>query len=282
MIFKLTLCGLVILLIAVIAISYYTNKEGFADITANKDVAVPMTQAEQTELIKLYTDLLSLVAQKDPKTTDLPEFVMLVLSGLDPLEKAKADVTEMNKEQYISAKDFISKLYKALQESKVIKNGTQVLPMTGSAPSTTGGAISQTLPESKAAPALTGSVSQMPKPLLNSVIPERTDVVPEVSVSESGYNAMALQQKMDLLKDIQKVVRNELIATRNTEPVGVLGTRGKVTDSTAQGKEYEDSCYKDTEYRCPKNPDGTCPPIPDMSKYIKKDEIPCWGCSIDY
>jgi hypothetical protein len=20
----------------------------------------------------------------------------------------------------------------------------------------------------------------------------------------------------------------------------------------------------------------------DMSKYIKKDEIPCWGCSLDY
>jgi hypothetical protein len=21
---------------------------------------------------------------------------------------------------------------------------------------------------------------------------------------------------------------------------------------------------------------------PDMSKYIRKDQIPCWGCSLDY
>jgi hypothetical protein len=54
------------------------------------------------------------------------------------------------------------------------------------------------------------------------------------------------------------------------------------TTSSRQGKEYEESCHKDTEYRCPKNPDGSCPPVPDMSQYIKKDAIPCYGCSLDY
>lgn len=132
---------------------------------------------------------------------------------------------------------------------------------------------------------LSESTTQIPSitpEVPNSVIPERTEVVPEVSVSKSGYDAMMLQQKMDLLKDIQKVVRNELIASRTTEPVGMLEKSGKKTDSVAQGEEYSDSCYKDTEYRCPKNPDGSCPPLPDMTKYIKKDEIPCWGCSVDY
>jgi hypothetical protein len=188
MIIKLTLSGLVILLIAVIAISYYVNYEGFEDITKGA----------------------------------------------------------MNKSNMKMSTTNISN--KLLPDSIPVSSDKGIMPV------------------------------QIP----NSVIPEKIDIVPEVSISKSGYDSMALQQKMDLLKDIQKVVRNELIASRSTEPVGVLGSRGKVTDSTAQGKEYEDSCYKDTEYRCPKNPDGTCPPIPDMTKYIKKDEIPCWGCSIDY
>jgi hypothetical protein len=93
---------------------------------------------------------------------------------------------------------------------------------------------------------------------------------------------------MDLFGAIQKVVRNELLAWRSTKPILPGETEhqapqdSKDTAATAQGKEYEDSCYKGTEYRCPKNPDGSCPPVPDMSQYIKKDQIPCWGCSLDY
>ena len=94
---------------------------------------------------------------------------------------------------------------------------------------------------------------------------------------------MNLQERAELLKDIQKLVKNEVLANRSTHPIiGGETRKSQDTDSTAQGKEYEESCYKDTEYRCPKNPDGSCPPMPDMSQYIKKDEIPCWGCSLDY
>ena len=94
---------------------------------------------------------------------------------------------------------------------------------------------------------------------------------------------MNLQERSELLKDIQKLVKNEVLANRSTKPI-ISGETRKLpdTDSTAQGKEYEENCYKETEYRCPKNPDGSCPPVPDMTQYIKKDAIPCWGCSIDY
>lgn len=121
-------------------------------------------------------------------------------------------------------------------------------------------------------------------PASDSSIPERNDIIPEVKISGSGYDAMNLQQKMDLLRDIQQAVRNEILAGRSTKPIisGETRQQPRHTDSTAQGKEYEDNCYKDTEYRCPKNPDGTCPPVPDMTQYIRKDAIPCWGCSLDY
>jgi hypothetical protein len=113
--------------------------------------------------------------------------------------------------------------------------------------------------------------------------PQRNDIVPEVSISGAGYDAMNLQQRAEMLKDIQKVVRNEILANRSTKPILSGETRqSNNTDATSQGQEYEDSCHKGTDYRCPKNPDGSCPPIPDMSQYIKKDEIPCWGCSLDY
>jgi hypothetical protein len=125
--------------------------------------------------------------------------------------------------------------------------------------------------------------STIPKILPDSsTVPTRNDVVPEVSISGSGYDAMNLQQRAELLKDIQKVVRNEVLASRSTTPLLNGNKHKNSSDSTEQGQEYSDNCYKDTEYRCPKNPDGSCPPIPDMTQYIKKDEIPCWGCSLDY
>jgi hypothetical protein len=180
MIVKLTLVGLVLVLIGVIAISYYTNKEGFDDIS-------------NSYLNSVSKDLGSAVNTVSPNITEATNQV---------------DTT--------------------------------------------------------------------------ATVPTRNDVVPEVSISGSGYNAMSLQEKADLLKDIQKLVRNEVLAHRATTPIITGETEHKKTDSTAQGQDYESSCAKDTEYRCPKNPDGSCPPIPDMTQYIKKDAIPCYGCSLDY
>ena len=192
MIIKLTLFGLFLVLIGVIALSYYSNKEGFDDISNG------------------------------------------YLSGLS--------------NDLGSAMNTVS---------------ADAASVTGNAP----------------------SVGAVANPVINSgaATPTRNDVVPEVSISGSGYNAMNLQERAELLKDIQKLVKNEVLAHRGTTPV-MNGVTNKIkdTDSTAQGKEYEETCHKDTDYRCPKNPDGSCPPVPDMSDYIKKDAIPCWGCALDY
>jgi len=211
MIIKLTLVGLVLVLIGVIAMSYYVNKEGFDDISNG------------------------------------------YLSGLS--------------QDLSSAINTVS---------------TDVSSAVGVAPGAGNGTIS-TQGVNDSAPAVAPPpTSTMPMTDGSSTTPVRTDVVPQVSISGSGYDAMNLQQKAELLKDIQKVVRNEVLASRSTTPVLNGNGQGNGSDSTAQGQEYSDSCYKDTEYRCPKNPDGSCPPIPDMSQYIKKDQIPCWGCALDY
>ena len=118
-------------------------------------------------------------------------------------------------------------------------------------------------------------------------MPDRTDIDPDNTVSDMGSMAMALKYKSDLLKDLQKVVRNELIANRMTKRLekddgedGECEDHDHDSDAMAQGREY--GCQRQDQYRCPKNPDGSCPPVPDMSDFIKKDSIPCFGCSLDY
>ena len=211
MIIKATFITLLIVLFVVILMSYYTNKEGFDDIT-------------NTYYNKLSSDLGGAL---NTVSTDLTNAVNAGTGNGDS-DSSTQGIPDSG------------------PGVAPPSNGTTVLPTNGS-------------------------------------LPQRNDVVPEVSISGSGYDAMTLQQRSELLKDIQKVVRNEILASRSTKPIISGETRqSNDTDATSQGQEYEDSCHKGTEYRCPKNPDGTCPPIPDMTQYIKKDAIPCWGCSLDY
>jgi len=115
---------------------------------------------------------------------------------------------------------------------------------------------------------------QMPQ---NSVVPQLNNITPDNSISEATKKAQELQKRSSFIEDIQTAVKNALKESRNT-PI-IPGEDKKETTSIKQGKEYESSCNKD---RCPMYPDGTCPPVPDMSKYISKDSIPCWGCELDY
>uniref|UniRef100_A0A6C0KS63 Uncharacterized protein n=1 Tax=viral metagenome TaxID=1070528 RepID=A0A6C0KS63_9ZZZZ len=147
-----------------------------------------------------------------------------------------------------------------------------------------------------AAPAVAASV------LAPAASPQFNEVKPEVSVSDTGYVAMQAKQKSDLLSNIQKIVRNELLANRMTEPTIPTKKRDEydntVDDShcTAQGSEFKKATPKRMSKGCPDNsdpyddsdqPKDSVPKpykshMPDMSKYIKKDSIPCWGCSLDY
>ena len=43
--------------------------------------------------------------------------------------------------------------------------------------------------------------------------------------------------------------------------------------SNHQGHEFKRDCAKNTGTR------NSCR-VPDMSKYIRKDSIPCWGCTL--
>ena len=112
-----------------------------------------------------------------------------------------------------------------------------------------------------------------------------------VTVSDQGFEAMEKNQRAALLRDIQKVIRNELISNRATQHVKKGGDseedcdddeeeedKGE-SDATHQGRDYKKNSHK-KEDECSVN--GKCDPLVDMTKFIRKDQIPCWGCNIDY
>jgi hypothetical protein len=110
-------------------------------------------------------------------------------------------------------------------------------------------------------------------------------VNPDVSLSDTGYHAMALHKQSNLLNDIQKIVHNELLANRMMD-VSVKNTQDRSKKDSCQS-EPSDSCdssdSSDSSDSCESDSCDAQKEIHyDMSKYIKKDEIPCWGCSIDY
>ena len=112
----------------------------------------------------------------------------------------------------------------------------------------------------------------------NSVVPQLNNITPDNSVSPTTALAQDLQKRSSFIEDVQTAIKNALIDARNT-PV-VPQQDNKMTNSLKQGQEY--NCNNEKEGRCPRYPDGTCPPAQDMSKYIAKDAIPCWGCNLDY
>jgi len=116
-------------------------------------------------------------------------------------------------------------------------------------------------------PLLSASNSAQSKQKLSAPAqPIRNDVNPQVSVSDTGYNAMELQNQSALLGNIKKIVQDELRTNRvqpENHPLALSGTSGSCSNATQQGNEYMNGKE-------------------DMSKYIKKDSIPCWGCNLDY
>jgi hypothetical protein len=128
------------------------------------------------------------------------------------------------------------------------------------------------------------SVAPIKPSVPDTVIPPNT-IIPSVSVSGTAYDAMSLQQRSEVLKDIQQAVKNEILANRQTEVLQVqsspVQSNINQTNAIQQGHEFnikKQNTVKDVKEQS--NVD--CPLMPDMSEYIRKDAIPCWNCTLDY
>jgi hypothetical protein len=128
------------------------------------------------------------------------------------------------------------------------------------------------------------------------VAPPAPEVVnPEVTLSETGYDAMKLNKQSNLLNDIQKIVHNEMLMHRATD-VSVKNPSKKKRANRNSSNAPNASNPNASNASNRNAPNASCSQdemgvldemgdeieTQDMSKYIKKDEIPCWGCSLDY
>ena len=197
MILKLSICGLLIVLVAVLTLSYYFNQEGFDSPAPRNQAAAPA------------------VAPAAPLSA--PAVAPAALRGASGSDLSK---------------------------------GSSLVPASGSGPAPF---------SSLATPALGANLAS------NAAAPRRNDIQPQNTLSDTAQTAMSAQGKSDFLKSIQKIIHNELLATRSTDSdmIGSSDASCNDSDSTQQGQDYMSAKS-------------------DMSKYIKKDSIPCYGCSLDY
>lgn len=84
-------------------------------------------------------------------------------------------------------------------------------------------------------------------------------------------------QRATLLRDIRQVVHNELasfkgMTTASSQPLFQTQSSNKVLMSEDPSLQQGAEMKAARPSYCPK----------DMSKYIRKDDIPCWGCTLDY
>ena len=122
-----------------------------------------------------------------------------------------------------------------------------------------------------------------------------TVINPKVELSDTGCNAMKLNKQSNLLNDIQKIIHNEMLSHRRLD-VSVKNTSSRsraggaasgaagAIKPTPMGSESITRKKSGNNMLSPGscNSSVQCGDEPDMSKYIRKDQIPCYGCSLDY
>ncbi len=182
---------------------------------------------------------------------------------------------------YRKTKEGYEDLLSSMEESAknaITDVGSGATQLTQDVTSATDSTVSDALASDSASDsAATATTTATPSSSTKKV--EKDDSQSEIVISGPGFDAMGLQQKADLMKNIQKLIKNEAIAGRQTTPVAPDASDSCKSDALQQGKEYTSECKKGP---CPAHKDGSCPGVPDMSEYIKKDQIPCWGCTLDY
>ena len=105
-------------------------------------------------------------------------------------------------------------------------------------------------------------------------------------ISETQGLASLKYNDANALQGIQKIVHNALLNQKGMTTGAQMAFLGQKAGSDTGDEEYEEdnsdssspSNYQGREYTkdCPKNSGK-----PDMSKYIRKDSIPCWGCNVE-
>ena len=280
-------------LIAVIVLSYYTNEEGFANITLTaSESLVNSTSLAAAKAATNVTTATQHVAKVDAE-------LAAAKAKADAATKAVATATDKTKVTAVAAQTAANKeviaATKASAEAHTAATKAAADLQAASKAHTEALANMKAL-EAKAKVDTVANAAQHAKSdAAVKAYDMHTDITnpvshpmgqPTVTLSDTGYAATELHQKTGLLQDIQKIVHNELLASRSTEPVHGGKVSHSSSASISQGNEYNKASMKKSDSSCEddEQPYNTMThnSCPDMSQYIKKDSIPCAGCNLDY
>ena len=124
----------------------------------------------------------------------------------------------------------------------------------------------------------TSTTPTTPTPARPAPTAVATTPTPATTIATSPMDAVALntQDRAKFLRDVQDIVRAELLATKqittaSAQPV-LCGSANTPTASGQIAEQQGREAVTAREKACPK----------DMSEYIRKDSIPCWNCTLDY
>ena len=268
---------LLLVLFAVIAYQYYVLREGFA-VTPTTDELRSIVQGTLNGNVDSYTALVN--------TGLLPNYIDMATESTNGLNDVIKRFLNGDKNAFLSLRMLFSKF----NDNDTVTEATDMLQrmaLSTTPPSTTTSITSSTTPS--LASSLTSLTTSPPLtlPISGPVLTAPTaSSVKIADVSPLAAVAQGKQDQSKLLRDIQEVVHNEMMLTKQattassqphlqgedddqdcSEPTAPA-TKDKLSAAEQQGIEASSARSK----LCPK----------DMNKYIRKDGIPCWGCTLDY
>ena len=237
--------------------------------------------------------------QKNMITIDdaLDEFYVLFMEGE---AKYKADQAKPYSSIFTDALDDIMKeslkdpninpLERAAVEQAVQKFKAKIGAQT---------ALSTGSPASTNSSNLLGAALATPRGVANPGLSASASAETAVPAAPLTSKDVYSQMRPALIDDVRSAVKTELAASgirqnADTLRVRTRGTANLDTVGTNQGVDYDNLsikgpvCEGDAEASCPPEHNGcengdmndSCPAPIDMNKYIRKDSIPCWGCTL--
>ena len=118
-------------------------------------------------------------------------------------------------------------------------------------------------PNINAVPTLTPNAVPTPTPTLAKAVPipnKITNTIP-TTVSNVGTTLPA---------NVPSSLLNSVTPVQTTPPPEPFVSKSSLSPDNTQEKPEQKIVYVPRK----------CPPMPDMSQYIRKDSIPCWGCNL--
>ena len=271
---------LLVVLFGIIAYQYYTIREGFA-VTPTTAELRSMVQGSLNGNVDSYTSLVN-TGLLTKFNVPLTMFINMIKSAING---DKLAFTELSRMAPMFPK------FNDPDTVTLLTNSIQGTTPSSTTPSLTSSSTSATTPSltssstSATTPSLTLPVS-VSGPVLTA--PTALSAL-SASVSPQAAVAQEKQDQSKLLRDIQEVVHNEMLLTKQATTASSQPLLQGADADEAEDQDCSESTSKKTKLSAAEEQGRemgsaqrrrNCPN--DMNDYVKKDNIPCWGCTLDY